>query len=72
VRPLTDFFYILNMKIYLFTVRYRQTFDNDWQFKNVVISDSANLKSALYELRKQFSDGTKFIIDNTYSEEDKL
>lgn len=60
------------MKIYLFTVRYRQTFDNDWQFKNVVIPDSANLKSALYKLRKQFRDGTKFIIDNTYSEEDKL
>jgi hypothetical protein len=62
----------MNAKIYLFTVRFRGTFDDTWQFKNVVMSNCANLKSALFELKKQFSDDMRFVIDNVYCEEEKL
>ena len=63
--------YISNMKprIYLFTVRYKLVWDNDWQFKNVVIENTVDLKSAMNALRKKFQDGAKIVVDNVYSEE---
>ena len=65
-------FCTMSAKIYLFTVRFRGTFDDSWQFKNVVLSNCANLKSALFELKKQFSEEMRFVIDNVYCEEEKL
>lgn len=56
-------------KIYLFTVRYKLIWDNDWQFKNVVIENTVDLKSAMNALRKKFQDGAKIVVDNVYSEE---
>ena len=56
-------------KIYLFTVRYKLVWDNDWQFKNVVIENTVDLKSAMNTLRKKFQDGAKIVVDNVYSEE---
>jgi len=56
-------------KIYLFTVRYKLVWDNDWQFKNVVIENTVDLKSAMNALRKKFQDGAKIVVDNVYSEE---
>ena len=56
-------------RIYLFTVRYKLVWDNDWQFKNVVIENTVDLKSAMNALRKKFQDGAKIVVDNVYSEE---
>lgn len=56
-------------KIYLFTVRYKLVWDVDWQFKNVVIENTVDLKSAMNALRKKFQDGAKIVVDNVYSEE---
>jgi hypothetical protein len=56
-------------RIYLFTVRYKLVWDNDWQFKNVVIENTVDLKSAMNALRKKFQDGAKLVVDNVYSEE---
>ena len=70
-RARTFFVYFESMKpkIYLFTVRYKLVWDNDWQFKNVVIENTVDLKSAMNALRKKFQDGAKIVVDNVYSEE---
>lgn len=56
-------------KTYVFTVRFRKMFDNDWDFKNVIIEDCVDVKSALKKMRGQFSIVTIVIVDNIYSEE---
>ncbi len=56
-------------KTYVFTVRFRKLFDNDWDFKNVIIEDCVDVKSALKKMRSMFSEGTVVIVDNIYSEE---
>ena len=56
-------------KTYVFTVRFRKLFDNDWDFKNVIIEDCVDVKSALKKMRGQFSTVTVVIVDNIYSEE---
>jgi hypothetical protein len=56
-------------KTYVFTVRFRKMFDNDWNFKNVIIEDCVDVKSALKKMRGQFSIVTIVIVDNIYSEE---
>lgn len=63
------YFERMNPKIYLFTVRYKVIWDNDWQFRNVVIENTVDLKSAMNALRKKFQDGAKIVVDNVYSEE---
>lgn len=55
-------------KTYVFTVRFKNLFDNDWNFKNVIIEDCVDVKSALKKMRWQFSAGS-LIVDNIYSEE---
>lgn len=55
-------------KTYVFTVRFKKLFDNDWNFKNVIIEDCVNVKSALKRMRGQFMDSV-VIVDNIYSEE---
>jgi hypothetical protein len=59
-------------KIYLFTVRYKLVWDDDWQFKNVVIENTVDLKSAMNALRKKFPEGAKIVVDNVYSEEEQI
>ena len=59
----------MKLKIYFFTVRHKLVWDNDWQFKNVVIENSIDLRAALNCMRKQFQDGAKVVVDNVYSEE---
>jgi hypothetical protein len=56
-------------KTYVFTVRFKNLFDNDWNFKNVIIEDCVAVKSALKKMRAMFSEGTVVIVDNIYSEE---
>lgn len=57
-------------KTYVFTVRYKDgPFSTDWEFKNVVIEDCVDVKSALNKLRGKFKIENKLIIDNIYSEE---
>jgi len=56
-------------KTYVFTVRFKKLFDNDWNFKNVIIEDCVDVKSALKKMRAMFSEGTVVIVDNIYSEE---
>lgn len=63
------YFKCMKPKIYLFTVRYKLVWDDDWQFKNVVIENTVDLKSAMNALRKKFQDGAKIVVDNVYSEE---
>ena len=59
----------IKLKTYVFTVRFRKLFDNDWNFKNVIIEDCVDVKSALKKMRGQFSVVTLVIVDNIYSEE---
>ena len=68
------FVYFERMKLrsYLFTVRYRSLWDSEWQFKNVVIEHMIDLRSAMRELRKRFSNNDLFIVDNVYSEEEQV
>lgn len=56
-------------KTYVFTVRYKDVFDNEWDFKNVIVDDCVDVKSALKKMRGQFSTVTVVIVDNIYSEE---
>ncbi len=57
-------------KTYVFTVRFKEgLFSTDWEFKNVVIDDCVDVKSALNKLRGRFKNESKLIIDNIYSEE---
>lgn len=57
-------------KTYVFTVRYKEgLFSTDWEFKNVVIEDCVDVKSAINKLRGKFKIDSKLIIDNIYSEE---
>lgn len=57
-------------KTYVFTVRFKEGhFSTDWEFKNVVIEDCVDVKSALNKLRGKFKNDSKLIIDNIYSEE---
>jgi len=56
-------------KTYVFTVRFKALFDNDWNFKNVVIEDCIDVRSALKKMREKFSVDAKVIVDNIYSEE---
>lgn len=55
-------------KTYVFTVRFKKLFDNDWDFKNVIIEDCVDVKSALKRMRGRFMDSV-VIVDNIYSEE---
>lgn len=55
-------------KTYVFTVRFKKLFDNDWNFKNVIIEDCVDVKSALKKMRALFMDSV-VIVDNIYSEE---
>lgn len=59
----------IKLKTYVFTVRFKKLFDNDWEFKNVIIEDCVDVKSALKKMRGQFSAVTAVIVDNIYSEE---
>jgi hypothetical protein len=56
-------------KTYVFTVRFKNLFDNDWNFKNVIVDDCVDVKSALKKMRAMFADGSVVIVDNIYSEE---
>ena len=56
-------------KTYVFTVRYKDLFDIEWDFKNVIIEDCVDVKSALKKMRGQFSSVISVIVDNIYSEE---
>lgn len=57
-------------RTYVFTVRFKEgLFSTDWEFKNVVIDDCVDVKSALNKLRGKFKIDSKMIIDNIYSEE---
>lgn len=57
-------------RTYVFTVRFKEGhFSTDWEFKNVVIEDCVDVKSALNKLRGKFKIDSKMIIDNIYSEE---
>ena len=56
-------------KTYVFTVRYKDLFDVDWDFKNVIIEDCVDVKSALKKMREKFWQKSKVIVENIYSEE---
>lgn len=56
-------------KTYVFTVRYRDVFDNEWDFKNVIVDDCVDVKSALKKMREKFFQNSKVIVENIYSEE---
>ena len=59
----------IKLKTYVFTVRFKKLFDNDWEFKNVIIEDCVDVKSALKKMRGQCSAVTAVSVDNIYSEE---
>lgn len=56
-------------KTYVFTVRYKDLFDIEWDFKNVIIEDCVDVKSALKKMREKFWPKSKVIVENIYSEE---
>ena len=59
----------MKLRVYLFTVRYKEVWDTEWQYYNIAIDNVVDLKSAMNALRKKFRDGVKYVIDNVYSEE---
>lgn len=70
------FVYFLCMKLrtYLFTVRYRNIWDTEWEHKNILIEHQIDLKSALKAMRDKFAQKStiKIVVDNVYSEEEQV
>lgn len=56
------------MKTYVMTIRYKELYDNEWQYKNKILT-AKNVKEAIAELYKKFKNYNKFYIDSIYSEE---
>jgi hypothetical protein len=44
-------------------------FDNEWHFKNVIVDDCVDVKSALKKMREKFFPTSKVIVEHIYSEE---
>ena len=53
---------------YVFTVKYKNTFDNDWQYKNHLV-ESVDVKSAILQVKKLYNDNAIVIIDSIFSEQ---
>ena len=66
------YFERMKLRTYLFTVRFKAHFDSEWQFKNIVIEHMIDLRSAMRELRKRFSNNNLVVVDNVYSEEEQV
>lgn len=58
----------MTLHTYVFTVKYKNTFDNDWQYKNHLV-ESADVKSAILQVKKLYNDNTIVIIDSIFSEQ---
>lgn len=58
------------MKIYFFTVSYRDSVFHEFQRCNKIVHET-NIKDALNKLKKElFPDTDKLIVENVYSEEE--
>ena len=65
-----DFYYTFYMKIYFFTVSYKDSVFREFQRCNKIVRET-NIKDALNKLKKDlFPDTEKLIVENVYSEEE--
>ena len=64
------FYYTFYMKIYFFTVSYKDSVFHEFQRCNKIVRET-NIKDALNKLKKDlFPDTEKLIVENVYSEEE--
>lgn len=68
------YFERMKLRTYLFTVRYRNIWDSEWEHKNILIEHQIDLKSALKAMRDKFAQKIviKIVVDNVYSEEEQV
>lgn len=64
----------MKLRTYLFTVRYRNIWDSEWEHKNILIEHQIDLTSAIKAMRGKFAKKItiKIVIDNVYSEEEQV
>jgi hypothetical protein len=56
------------MRTYVFTVQYKNLFDDDWQPANKIL-DANNIKEAINKLYEEYKGKQTLYIQNIYSEE---